>query len=119
VSQRRGAVALLRVPRNRASTSPQTSTAASATNISDRLVLNPSMTDGALSLMFCQLKNVSMNCSIAAALPGPRQSGISGTAACSAKYCWNSLSRVPSSTMDLMAVLNASRFLESRLTTAP
>jgi hypothetical protein len=81
--------------------------------------LNPSMTDGALSLMSCQLKNVSKNCSLAAALPDPDQTGISGTAACSEKYCWNSLSRVPSSFIWVITWLNASRFLESRLTTAP
>ena len=109
---------LLRVPRSRARTSPQISTAASATNISDRFVLNPSMTEGALSLMFCQLKKVSRNCSMAAR-PDQRQTGISGTAACSAKYFWNSLSRVPSSFIWVITWLNVSRFFESRLSTAP
>jgi hypothetical protein len=75
--------------------------------------VNPSITEGMLSLKFGQLKKVSKNCSIAAR-PGRGQTGISGTAACSAKYFWNSWSRNPSSFMALMVVLNASRLGEPR-----
>lgn len=59
----------------------------------------------------CQLKKVSMDCSMTAR-PGPRQLGISGgTALCLAKYCLNSRSRVPSSFICLITWLKASRFL--------
>src|SRR4029450_8166087 len=69
VSQRRGRVSGPRPSRSRASTIPHTSTKASATNISERLVLNPSTTEGKLSLKSVQLKKVSKNWSTAR--PGP------------------------------------------------
>ncbi len=65
-SQRAGAVALLRLERSRASTSPQTSTHSSAMIISDRFVVNPFSTWGRLSVNRAQFRKVSKNCSTAA-----------------------------------------------------
>jgi hypothetical protein len=90
VSQRSGSVARPCPMRSRASTIPQTSTQASATNIRDRLVLKPSSTPGKLALKCSQLKKVSRNWSTGAL--ARRQPSMTFTAAWSAKYFLNSCS---------------------------